>query len=1091
MDRLKSHGIRLKKLIHLLMILLVLAGLLWLLYILSGRALCVIALRQIGELTNTKISHEAVDFHADGSVFIKRLVVKPYEDINDKDAILKAEAVYARFSIGSLFLLRPQLKVININEFVLNARYDLDTGKSNLSALKIIPPKNGIGRIPLIDLRSGNLQYTKVSGDIEKVAISVPFNLKFGFDEESREGYSFEITSGIMASGFAQSRLTGVWKKGDVVITGGISSADISDLEMAWTIDFLAAEFKYDRFGTYSLDLRIKNLQSQNTPALDKLALIGPIFLEKSTPFAALRKFFAQYQPFGRVDIELEAAGDFNHFSESTLEGNVFCRDVGLCYCKFQYPIEKLAGRIDFTKDSITLNNLTGKHDEVNLSFNGWTKGFGQNRIYDIRVTSESMSLDEDLYRALGPKRKELWSTFSPNGFASIDYRFTRQSESEKKDELKVKLLEAKALYRDFPYPLEDLTGELVFDNNSVVLSDLTSKTNESVIALNGRIEIRGKRKPLYDLSIKLKNLSLDSKLETSLPERQKKFYKQLNPSGLADGWIKLSTPDTGDSSYSADLSFSRGSLDSDMFNLSVTDISAKILFTPEEIEVKNFSGRYDEGLVSAAGKIWPGPDTGMSRYNMSINFEQSQLNDSLLDLLPESIRGNMPEFADVGTVDIAADLIKNEPNESVDYVITLNCHGNSVSLPQFEYPLTGVVGTLKIDKNKIELDKIMAELGRNSSNNGSPAMIRLSGRLNLVDNIFDSALLQLEANDISFNNELDLFLPQKIRPLYKKLVPDGKFDLDFNNVVVNRTRDGNKIIGFNGDINFKNCSFRISGDRTELNANVKTSGMFTMNDGFNNCHASVEDGTLKVRGKTFRDLQTKIVFDPQQRSWSTQELTADFYDGKLTGKFEIKRHSEQDFEYLLQAGFDDVSLKKFLSDSELEQSPENGYSSGNMNGSISVRAQLGDSSFRIGTCMLMIKNMQVGKLSPIAKLLQVLQLTEPKDYAFDKMFVDSYIRGNKMFVEKLDLSGQSYAFNGSGWINLQNKDIDLTLTARGRRSVNDNPSFLQSLTEGLGKAVVRTEITGSYNDPIIITKTLPVIEETFQILGTRPDKIN
>jgi len=39
-------------------------------------------------------------------------------------------------------------------------------------------------------------------------------------------------------------------------------------------------------------------------------------------------------------------------------------------------------------------------------------------------------------------------------------------------------------------------------------------------------------------------------------------------------------------------------------------------------------------------------------------------------------------------------------------------------------------------------------------------------------------------------------------------------------------------------------------------------------------------------------------------------------------------------------------------------------------------------------------------------------------------------------------------------------------------------------LTEGLGGAVVRIEVTGNINDPRVDTKTLPVIEDSLEILG-------
>jgi len=132
---------------------------------------------------------------------------------------------------------------------------------------------------------------------------------------------------------------------------------------------------------------------------------------------------------------------------------------------------------------------------------------------------------------------------------------------------------------------------------------------------------------------------------------------------------------------------------------------------------------------------------------------------------------------------------------------------------------------------------------------------------------------------------------------------------------------------------------------------------------------------------------------------------------------------------------------------------------------------------------------MQVGKPSPLAKLLYVLQLTDSKDFIFERMFVDSYIKDNRLFFEKFDLSGESLAFNGSGSMDLQTRDVDLTLTVRGKRLADAEPSVLQSLAESIGGGIVRMEVTGSAYDPQVEIKTLPVIGAPLKILGKRPSE--
>jgi len=1069
---------------------LVLAVLLWLFFLLGGRALCYIAIGQIAELTNTKITTESVNFNTNGSVFIKNLVISPYTKQSGDNIILKSETVHARFSLSSILLLRPRLKVIDVNNFLFNARYDLDTGQWNLSALKIGPFKTGADKMPLIHLKAGTLQYTKISKGREDVAVSVPINARIGFNEETQKGCSFEIMTAAMPSGFGKSRLTGFWRPGSVTIAGGISSMDIPELEMAWIIDVMAAELKYDQSNAFSLKLRIKDLHSNRSPTLQKVALVGPAFLERSGPFNALQRFFDRYQPKGRVDIDLDVSGNLNRLTESKLTGKVYCKDVEFCYYKFHYPIEHLAGQIDFTTNSVALNNLSGNHGDIQFFINGWSRDFGPNLKYQIQITSNNMPLDDDLYNALSTQQQEFWSSFSPSGYAAIDYRLSRKSQTDKQIKLAVELLGAEAVYKHFPYPLQKINGNLFFDRDNVVFSDVVSQVDKRKIILNGQITIPGTDKPIYDISVKVNNIPLDSTLEAALPEKQKSLYKQFCPAGYADGWIKISTQDSGTPGFTADLSFKEACLKSEQFPLPVSDISAKAIFTPDLIIVKDFYGRYGDNMFSMTGQIQPVQEHQQVLYSLALKLEETRLNDDLLNLLPELLKNIISDLKPEGQVNLSANLKKDNLTRPPDYSIIIDCLEDSVTIPQFAYPLKDITGTLAIDAGSIKLRDINATLGGSASATEKDAAIKLNGEIILTDGAFTGALLHLRAEDIFFNEQLGLALPQRFRPLYSKLSPTGRFDLALENIRINRSDDGQKSIDFAGAISLKNCGLRMSGSRIELAAVLDTKGLYRTGDGFSTCRATINGGALKIQGKSLTDLRASIFYDPNSRNWYTEDLFADCYDGNLKGKFECRHPTEQTGEYVLQAGFDNVDLQQFLSDTEeteLQKKSENGYTSGKMNGSLSLKALIGDDSSRIGTCRLAVSDMQVGKLSPLARLLQVLQLTEPKDYAFNRMFFDSYIRHNGLYVKNLDLSGQSLAFYGSGWMDLQSRNVDLTLTARGKRLATDDPSVLQSLTEGLGRAVIRMEVTGNYNDPKVITKTLPVIERTLQILGTKP----
>ena len=1083
----KIRHSRPKRIIRWLLSCAILAVLSWIFFILAGRALCYVAIRQIGDLTHTKIRTESVDFRTNGSVFIKHLVIRPDQEQEEDNAIIDAGMVFARFSLGSLLMLRPRLKAIDVNDFVVNAQYNQDTHQWNLSALKLRPPKGSPDQMPRVRLNAGTLQYTKISNGQTKVGVSVPLNAQFESDERTEKGYSFEITTATMASGYGNSRLTGTWKPGNVTITGGISSIDVPELEMAWIIDVLAAELKYDQSNAFSLKLNVRDLQSKRSPALEKLTLVGPAFLEQSGPFAALQRFFNRYEPRGQVDIELEASGHLNRLGESTFSADVYCKDVAICHHKFAYPIDRLAGRIKVTENSVTLCNLVGRHGEAELTFNGWCRDYGPDQKYQIQIRSDNMPLDDDLYNALTAKQQAFWCAFAPSGRVAIDYTFARESPTNKRQRLDVELRGTNAVYQHFPYPLENLSGKLSIEKNNVVFSNVVSNVDERHIMVNGRIAAQNVEKKTYDISVNVEDFPLNSTLEEALPEKQRNLYARCHPEGLADGWVRITKQGNEPASYLADLSFEQASLRSDAFPLPITGISAKAAFTPDWITIKAFSGRYNDGSLSLSGRIRPAQQKGQSLYDLAVKMEQMPLDDDLLSLLPETLEENVSDLNPSGPINLSAQFSKDNPTHCPAYDIHLECLGNQLVHPNFSYPLEEMTGFLTLDANHMEFRDVKAVLSSNGSPMGSRATINLNGEIALADGALNSGLLALSAQNVPFDEQFRLLLPAHMRPSYDRLSPTGFIDLNLDTVRLARTSDGQKAMDFAGSVTLKNCAFNTSNSRMRLGATLNTGGLYRTGKGFISCQTALRDGLLMIRGKSFTNLKADISYDPESRRWSTDNLIAHCYDGKVTGRFQYLEPVEQPGQYVLQAGFTDVNLKRFLADAELERAATNGHTSGKMNGSLCINATTGDQASRIGSCKLSISDMQVGKLSPLAKLLQVLRFTEPQDYAFDRMIVDAYIRRDGLFVRNLDLSGQDVAFSGSGRMDLRESTVDLILTARGRRLATDDPSVLQSLTEGLGQAVVRLSVTGGFHDPKVKTETLPVIEGTLQVLGARP----
>lgn len=1062
---------------------------LWFVFAFVGQGLREIAIGQMAELTNTKIKARSIKFNLNGSVSIKGLEIKPYKSHDYDDAILKAENVYARFGIGSLLLLRPRLKKITVKDFVFDAQQDLDTGEWNLAAITIRPPKGGSGKIPVIQLKRGLLRYSKVTKGHAEITASVPLDAKLEPSKKIKGGHSFRIKTANRDE-FRRSTLTGHWKRGVITVAGGISSEHIPAFEKAWIIENLAAQLTYKPDGHYQLIMRMKDLVSKQTSVKKKINIDKPAFLERLGPFAALQKFFHQYHPWGRVDINFEASGNLARLENSTVTGNLYCKDVSICSRKFIYPVEHVVGQIDFTEKDLTLDGLHGQHGDVTVSFDGWSKNFGEDREYEIVIASQRIPFDRDMYAALNPKQKKFWDLFSPTGAATMNLRLACKPRAHKTSTLVVELLSAEAAYHKFPYSLRNITGKVIFDDTSLRFSNLVSKVNDREVIFTGQVTGTNTDRPIYDISIEANNVALDSEFVAALPAKHQDLFSQFCTGGIADTKVKIFTPeaDSRIASYTADIRFRDTSLKINHSPLTLTNAFGIAVLTPDLLHIEDMEGLYEGGIVQLTGKFWPGHDQQSPRYSVSLSGQDVELNDSFFNLLPPSAKDFIRELKPTGKIDYVAVLEKDDDIES-DYEITIDCLGNSIDSDYLPYPLNQIRGSLTITKKGdmlgIELDEIRATCADNVQMTPQSATINITGDIEIANNTFTSAQLSLSAKDFFFDQRVSVALPKEIRDHYLQLSPTGRVDLDFEDIEITNA-NGKKSLDFAGVIVLKSCNLGALKGLGELSVTLNTKGSYKTDVGFFDAQAAIVAGNVKVNGKSLTNLNAKITYDPHEQNWIVENLTADFYGGRLTGKCEIKQTADNGLEYLLRAGFEGVDLSKFHSDKGSEHAYENNNTSGSMAGSFCVTSRFGNNDSRHGRCRLLVTDMQIGKQSPLRKLMDVLSLTEPKNFTFDQMLVDSYIHGEQLLIERFDLSGDNVAFHGSGRLDLPTQDIDLTLTARGSRLATEEPSILQSLADALGQGIVRINVTGNLYDPQVSKTTLPVITDT---LGLSPPK--
>lgn len=1055
-----------------------------------SRALPGIVAAEVGRLTNTRVETGRLSVRLNGSIFIDGLVIRPgQEDPGYENAILRANKVYARVSRRSLLSLAPRVTELHIEDFVLDVQSDLNSGRWNIAGLRF--KRSGDGRrtgIPEIHVRGGKLRYCKITDGRPEVVMAVPVEARFGAGLDPR-GYGFEIKTSTLSGGYGQSHLNGYWRPGEFAVAGGLSSTDLPSLERAWAVDVLAGEIRYETNGDYKLELRMKDLHGKQAPEVGTLPLLSPADVNGLGPLRSLQKFFARYQPTGTVDsITVSASGNLRNLHASEILGRLVCRDVRVCDVRFPYAIDHLAGEMEFTQSSFLVKQLSGKHDDVDIQIEGWTKGAGEAQQYQYKISTNNMVLDEALYAALQPGQKRMWDAFRPRGTVAADYRFARTSPTDKRMYLSVDLQNVTASFNEFPYPLVGLTGKLYFDRDGIVATNVLSESGPRRVLLNAKVTTHRTGKPIYYVSIDANEVPLDATLGKALPSYYRELYGKMEADGVID--VKARVFSTGDAnavgpaSYVADVVCRGRSLKLEQMPVALSDISADVAISPSSLTIRSLDGRYEQSRVTLTGGMRMNAGAKSRRYQADMTAENFPFNEATIALLPPSLVRQVAAFRPEGRGNLHVKYEKADDNEPPVYTGEVECLGVSITHQGLPYPLRDVRGTISLTPDVLTLKGVTAA-PVDPCQPKDQAVIRINGSASLAKGRLAGANFSLAARGMLFTKELGEAMPEAIARAYRDLSPRGPLTLDVPELVISRTPQDELIAQFGAAVELQGNDLRVSGTTLNAAGDVKIEGEYGVRTGFSKGRIECAGGRVVIKDRTITDVAAKAVYDPNVRRWSANNFLGNCYRGQVLGSLQVGQAETGGTEYLLEAAMRRVDLQAFLQPGRSVATGDASYSGGVLNAVLSLGGCSGGTASRRGLCQVDIENMRVGKVSPLSNLLSVLSLSEPTDYTFERMRIDSYIKQDMMLIRKLDMSGRNVAFTGSGTVSLPGGELNLVLTARGPRLAAAEPSVIQALTEGLGGAVVRMEVTGKVSNPYVETRTLPVIEDSLRILGT------
>lgn len=795
------------------------------------------------------------------------------------------------------------------------------------------------------------------------------------------------------------------------------------------------------RYGDGSLNLNVS--QRGYGPGATKKISSKFRRIELSEAFFAslpegMKKLMQDLSPTGQFDLDADFLFDGQYWSTT---GRVLCSNISMNYVQFPYRLDHLNGEILLKGSQISCQFLSAdKRIRINGNFTAPSKQHPVPPAGFIQVQASRIPVDERLLAACPRKATDFIRTLEVGGSINVtaNYQFSLAPENPQNHvQITINLLKNSCRYRDFPYPLRDLEGTILIDDDSLSTQNLRGS--------NGNAEVQ---------------LSLQVRL----------------PSAFNSGFLR--NPGLASSQTSAQVSnLPQTLLQPKKLLVEQTESASDQSSTEWKIQILGTNVTLDEELYSNL----PAQAAEIFRYiqpygTVNVRFEYHSPAQAIIPGISSSLSGIMDPLSPA----------KPNANKHLALWVETVGKGIRISLPAMRYWLNDFKGSFQFQNGQFAITDFDAV------HDSTRFSGKASGNVTSI-NQWDFHFEQLTVDGLRFDQDLMAAIPESVRVPIAARRPEGALyyrggmDVHYDN----RTEKKPFSVDWKGEIGLTEGALDLNFPITAINGGIQICGHWDQNAFY--CGGEVEIDSLfqqnvqltKIQGPLWIDshqillggdadrlLLERLHFRvPTKNSAASRSLSAHFVGGDLYGTF------------ALQFGYPSTFQSHIvLTNGQLENCS---YLTGNdqlkakMFGSLTLTGT--DSSLHSlrGKGEFHLTDANLYKLSAMMSLLKILSLKEVNDTGFSSSDMKFHVEGNHIYFDQIDFYGDAFSLIGKGEMDFKSQIKLVFYSVMGR---NDKKiPILSPLLHATGRQMMLITMKGPVQNPEISQQPLPGLNMAIQ----------
>ncbi len=412
-------------------------------------------------------------------------------------------------------------------------------------------------------------------------------------------------------------------------------------------------------------------------------------------------------RPEGPIDLDIQFSRQMDKWQSA---GTAQLRGVDVQMSNFPYPVSQLVGPLRFDNQRVATDGLSGRIGGQRLSVAFDQMRDGRPGATWLQMAADGpVAIDSPLLASLTPmdqptsRLEHFVRTLVPSGSLHlVAARFDRNELGKTRKSLDLRVTGGSLRYKEFPYPLYDVRGQITVHDDWVRLIGFqASNTDNAKILCDGSFLTMPNDQPhptdgdwQLALQFKTRDLPLDETLRAALSPESRDLWDQLSPTGVVDqADVSLHHADRWSEPkivISANQ-FSRPTIDNRTVSLRATTIPYRIdivegavRFDGNEVKIHSLDCRHDSTRIAADGRCL---QTESGQWRMDLNIHSgSRLHPDpeLIGSLPTEVRGTFQKLqlrgplSARGTVGVLLPDTRH-PDPTVDWNINFQLEGNRI----------------------------------------------------------------------------------------------------------------------------------------------------------------------------------------------------------------------------------------------------------------------------------------------------------------------------------------------------------------------------------------------------------------------------